>query len=145
MVRDFSRFSEEDYNSELVQVGWESILARTNGNIDIAFSQIYNKLNKLINKHAPLKPLSKRNFKQSFKPWIFKGLIKSIKTKNALFASGDTDKYNLYRNKITPLIRLSRNLYYHKYFTQHMNDMKKTWTGINDVLNRNKRKSKDRR
>ena len=60
MIRDFSRFSEEDFNSELAQVDWGSILARTQGNIDIAFSKIYTKLNKLVNKHAPLKPLSKR-------------------------------------------------------------------------------------
>ena len=71
MIHDFSRFSEEDFNSELAQVDWGSILARTQGNIDIAFSKIYNKLNKLVNKHAPLKPLSKRKFKQSLKPWIF--------------------------------------------------------------------------
>ena len=63
MIRDFSRFSEEDFNSELAQVDWGSILARTHGNIDIAFSKIYNKLNKLVNKHAPLKPVSKRKFK----------------------------------------------------------------------------------
>ena len=118
MVRDFSRFSEEVFNSELAQVGWESILARTHGNIDIAFSKIYNKLNKLINKHVPLKPLSKRKFKQFSKPWISKGLIKSIKIKNALFASGDTDKYKFYRNKITSITRHSKKLYYHKYFTQ---------------------------
>ena len=29
MIRDFSRFSEEDFNSELAQVDWESIFART--------------------------------------------------------------------------------------------------------------------
>ena len=72
MIRDFSRFSEEDINSELAQVDLGSIFARTQGNIDIAFSKIYNKLNKLVNKHAPLKPLSKRKFKQSLKPWITK-------------------------------------------------------------------------
>ena len=60
----------QDFNSELAQVDWESIFARTQGNIDIAFSKIYNKLNKLLNKHAPLKSLSKRKFKQSSKPWI---------------------------------------------------------------------------
>ena len=49
MIRDFSRFSEEDFNSELAQVDWGSILARTQGNIDIAFSKIYNKLNKPVN------------------------------------------------------------------------------------------------
>ena len=141
MVRDFSRFSGEDFNSELAQVDWESILARTQGNIDIAFPKIYNKLNKLVNKHAPLKSLSKRKFKQFSKPWITKGLLKSIKIKNAPFASGDMDKYKFYRNKITTLIRHSKKLYYHTYFTQYMNDMKKTWTGINE-MSRNKRKSK---
>lgn len=59
MIPDFSRFSEEDSNSELAQADWESILARTKSNIDIGFSKVYNKLNKLVNKHAPLKPLSK--------------------------------------------------------------------------------------
>ena len=142
MIRDFSRFSEEDFNSELAQVDWESILARTQGNIDIAFSKIYNKLNKLVNKHAPLKSLSKRKFKQFSKPWITKGLLKSIKIKNALFASGDMVKYKFYRNKITTLIRHSKKLYYHTYFTQYMNDMKKTWTGINEIMSGNKRKSK---
>ena len=142
MVGDFSRFSEEDFNAELAQVDWESILARTQGNIDIAFSKIYNKLNKLVNKHAPLKSLSKRKFKQFSKPWITQGLLKSIKIKNALFASGDMDKYKFYRNKITTLIRHSKKLYYHTYFTQYMNDMKKTWTGINEIMSRNKRKSK---
>ena len=37
VVCDFSRFSEEDFNSELAQADWGSILARTQGNIDIAF------------------------------------------------------------------------------------------------------------
>ena len=100
MIRDFSRFSEEDFNSELAQVDWGSLLARTQGNTDVAFSKIYNKLSKLVNKHAPLKPLSKCKFKQPLKPWITKGLLKSIKIKNALFASGDIDKYKFYRNKI---------------------------------------------
>ena len=88
MIRDFSRFSEEYFNSELAQVDLGLIFARTQGNINIAFSKIYNKLNKLVNKHAPFKPLSKRKFKQSLKSWITKGLLKSFKIKNALFAKG---------------------------------------------------------
>jgi len=142
MIRDFSRFSEEDFYLELVQVDWESIFERAQGNIDIASSKIYNKLNKLVNKHAPLKPLSKRKLKQSLKPWITKGLLKSIKIKNALFVKGNIDKCKSYRNKITTLIRQSKKFYYHTYFTQHMNDMKKTWTGISEIMNHNKRKSK---
>ena len=74
------------FNSELAQVDWESILARTHGNIDIGFSKIYNKL---INKHGPLKPLSK----QFSKPWIAKGLLKSIK--NALFITSNILPINM--------------------------------------------------
>ena len=76
MMRGFTRFSEEDFNCELAQVDWGSILARTQGNVDIAFSKNCYKLNKLVNNHAKLKPLSKRKFKQSLKPWITKGLLK---------------------------------------------------------------------
>ena len=50
MMPDFSRFSEEDFNTELLQVNWELILSRQQ-NVNCAFSTFYNKLNKLINKH----------------------------------------------------------------------------------------------
>ena len=50
MVRDFSRSSEENFNSELAQVYWESIFTRTQGNIEMALSKIYSKLNKMVNK-----------------------------------------------------------------------------------------------
>ena len=49
MIRDFSRFSEEDFNSDLAQVDWGSILARTQENIDIAFKKfVINSTNWLI-------------------------------------------------------------------------------------------------
>ena len=99
MIHDFTTFSEENFNSELAQVDWESIFTRTQGNIDTAYSKIYNELTKLVNKHSPLKQLSK--------PWITKGTLKYIKIKNALFSSGHIDKY-----KIT-LIRHTKKFYYH--------------------------------
>ena len=52
IVCDFSRFSEEDFKSELAKVDWALILSRTQENIDVAFSKINNKRNKLVNKHA---------------------------------------------------------------------------------------------
>ena len=73
-----------------------------------------------------------RKAKQRTKPWITKGLIKSIKIKNKLFYSGDKDKYKLYRNKILLLTRLSKKLYYHNYFETNLHNMKKTWEGINN-------------
>lgn len=41
--------------------------------VDKLFSSFYNKLNKIVNKHAPMKVLSQRKAKQLSKPWITKG------------------------------------------------------------------------
>ena len=38
----------------------------------------------IVNVHAPLKVLSRRQQKQKLKPWLAKAILKSIKTKNKL-------------------------------------------------------------
>ena len=55
--------------------------------MDKLFSSFYNKLNKYVNKHAPMKLISKRKVKQFSKPWITKGLWVSIRKKNTRYAS----------------------------------------------------------
>ena len=44
---------------------------------------------------------------------------------------------------LTNLIRISKKNYYSSYFSDNFNNMRKTWEGINNLLNRkrNKRKS----
>ena len=133
-IRDYSNFSEECFINNVSETDWDNSMA--NGSVDKCFSSFYNKLNKLINKHAPFKTLSKRKAKQFSKPWITKGLRKSIKIKNRLFYSGDILKYKLYRNRIVSLSRLSKRLHYEAYFTANLKNMKKTWEGINELLNR---------
>ena len=43
--------------------------------------------------------------RQLIKPWITKGLLKSIKIKNRLFYSGDKIRYKVYKNKISSLVK----------------------------------------
>ena len=133
-IRDYSNFSEECFINDVLDTDWDNSM--TYGSVDKCFSSFYNKFNKLINKHAPLKILSRRKAKQFSKPWITKGLRKSIKIKNRLFYSGDISKYKLYRNRIVSLSRLSKRLYYEAYFTTNLRNVKKTWEGINELLNR---------
>ena len=87
-TRDFSYFSENSFADELSQFDWDSI---SGAQIDPchSFSSLYNKVNKLLNKHAPYKTLSQRRVKQMQKPWITRGLRKSIKVKNSLLYSGN--------------------------------------------------------
>ena len=82
-------------------------------NADAGFSKFFNSVNKIVNKHAPPRPLSKRKAKQFSKPWITRGIRESIQVKNALFSSGNYEKYNHYRIKILTLrsrISMIKNL-----------------------------------
>ena len=121
-IRDYSHFVQDAFNMELLQIDW-----KTSRSVDESFVQFYNKLNKLINKHAPLKTISRQQATQFARPWITSGLRKSIKVKNSLFRSGDTANYKQCRNKISSLTRLSKKLYYQVFFEANLNNMKKTW------------------
>ena len=71
------------------------------------------------------------------KPFLNVGLNNFL----SLYKIGDQEKYKYYRNKICILTRLSKKHYYCAFFNNNLNDMKQTWQGINELLNRCKRKS----
>ena len=123
--RDFSRFSESAFNKDLIESVWECLSKCDSNNVNKIFSTFYNKTNKLIDKHAPLRTASKRKNKQLLKPWITKGLLKSIRVKNRLFYLGKTAEYKLYRKKISTLIRLSKKIHFHNFFSNNMCNIKK--------------------
>jgi hypothetical protein len=82
------------------------VTVRDHTNVDTAFSTIYRKLDKTANKYAPFKHLSNRKAKQLSKLWITKGIRTSIRLKNKYYKNGERDdKYRLYRNRISQLIR----------------------------------------
>ena len=74
VTRDYSKFSEERFVDDLSQLNWDSIAFESSYDVNKSFSTFYNKLNRIVNKHAPLKTISKRKAKQLNKPWI-KGLV----------------------------------------------------------------------
>ena len=121
-MRDFSKFRANAFNSELANI----VLVSEHDNIldiDKTFSSFYKKLNSLTNKFAPLKLISSRKRKQFLKPWITSGIRTSIKTKNKLFFSGNYNKYKLYRNKLSSLIRMSKKSHFSsiQYYVKKLN------------------------
>jgi len=111
-ARDFSNFSEENFIHDFSRIDWVDIVSRNETNIDKAYSSFYYKLNKLINKHAPSKPISRRKNKSFSKPWVTKGIRKSIKMKNKLLDGGNIKLFKIYRNEISTLTRLSKKIYF---------------------------------
>ena len=77
------------------------------------------------------------------KPWVTIGLINSIKNKNKLYiefcktkCSATEEKYKLYKNKLTNILRLAKKQYVEEYISMHKSDAK-TWSLINGKLGTN--------
>ena len=51
--------------------------------------------------------------------------------------SGNYAQYKYYRNEISKLTRItSKKLYFHEFFNNNLNNLKKTWEGVNGLLSR---------
>ena len=70
-IRDYTTFSSSSFN-EAIQT---SLVIGVERDIDREFSCFYRKLNKLIDKHAPLKTKYKRKNKQFSKPRITDSVV----------------------------------------------------------------------
>ena len=96
---------------------------------------------KIVDKHVPLKKLSRKEIKFLSKPWITKAIKKSICIKNNLYKKYIRtrnncvfEKFKTYRNKLKHLIFQSKKEYYKQYFNSNFNDMKATWKGIREIV-----------
>ena len=75
------------------------------------------------------------------KPWITKGIMKSIKTRNRLYklylhnpSVLNNNNYKKYRNKLTSIIRTSRKLYYSQKLNKVSSNSRATWRVINNIM-----------
>ena len=81
-IRDYSNFSANRFVSELQETEWSNL---SGNDANKSFTTFYKKINSLVNKHAPMKTLSKRKGKILSKSWITKGIRTSVPIKNNLF------------------------------------------------------------
>ena len=120
-------------------------------NVNITFENYLNTVNTLINSHAPLKKLNKKQRKFQQKPWITKIIQNAIEKKNRLFKKyikcGDINKnlfhqeYKIYRNSLSTLLKQSKKCYYNNYFRNNINNIKNTWRGIRSIISLNTKES----
>ena len=104
--RDKSAFSADAFSNDLYSNLTNSFSdqpALTTDNLNDLFHLYTSVVLRTIDKHAPLKPLSKRKKRLFSKPWIIKGILTSIKKRRAMlkshFLKGDTEK-NLFSKSI---------------------------------------------
>ena len=143
--RTWKKFDEEKFTTDFHQTDWHRLLATELNDPDKSFENFYNRLNGLIDLHAPLKKLSKKQIKKGGKPWITKGLKISIEKREELLKLYAKEKdqiaktelysrFKYYKNQIVKLCRKSKNLHFKKYFDSNIKNSKNIWKGINEII-----------
>lgn len=116
----------------------------------------YDTLQKIIteckNECMPLKRKRFNKYKHKLSPWMTPAILISIKHKDFLYkkkitASPDTVEYvsakinlNTFSSILQKLIRSAKLKYYHDKLNKFRLDSRKTWSTINDILWRHRRK-----
>ena len=116
----------------------------------------YDKFNNVITsaleRNLPVKRVKYNKHKHKKSCWITRGIIQSIKFRDRLYAdlqmtdindaSYQGKKVNLktYNRILKQNIRIAKKNYYHSSFITFKDDIKMTWTTINGILNRTKKK-----
>ena len=141
---DWRSLDEETFIEKFKNVQWVNVLKLEKRYPDVTFNSFYENLDSLL-KTCSSKKNTKKQFKFTEKPWLTKGIKKSMSLKDKMFKSflQETDvqikeqaynRYKIYHNQITKLLRESKKNYYQQFFTLNMSNAKKTWKALKDCL-----------
>ena len=81
--RDYSTFDQQALISEIQSINWQVLFIDHNPNA--MFNSFYKEISSIIDKHVPIKQLSRKELKVRSKPWITLAIRKSIQIKNKLY------------------------------------------------------------
>ena len=131
--------------NDLSKENWIEIYSEKN-DVDRSYNLFHHKFMQYYDKNIPRSLLKK--FQQKIrKPWITRGLMKYIRTKNRLFKLYIRnpnnvvyhEKFKKYRNKLTSLIRISRQMFYANKLQNVTGNVSAVWRVINDILHKGKK------
>ena len=148
IIRDMSNFDRFKF---IKDIKVDDLMKTINEKNDVndQYNILHSELIRIIDKNIPLKILTQKEKKSKMKPWITRGIRKSINRKNKLYKTyietKNEDIYKEYRklrNKLSHIIRASKMKHYNKYFEDNKFNAKKMWGGINEIINmKSKRKN----
>ena len=144
-IRDVKNIDQPNLMNELSKINWYYTKETSSSNVNDDTSTFLNQVNSIIDKYAPLKKITNKEYKLRSKPWITKGILKAIKIRDNIFhrlskEKNKSKKDNLsiklkyYKNKIKQLLRTTKSDYYNKFFTDNIGNAKQLWKGINEII-----------
>lgn len=144
MQRRMSQNNFDTFLAKLRECEWDDVTQ--NQNAQAAFTVFHDKLSELYEASFPLE--RKRSKYKDRKPWLSSGLKKCIKVKNKLFLRKiknptltNMQAYRIYKNKLKGLLLSAERSHYDSLLQRHKKDMKRAWSIVKEVINKQKKKS----
>ena len=135
-----------------------NIPEKLNRNMNADPAENYELFSKLVqeanSKHLPLKGIKLNKYKHKKCRWITNGILKSIKTKGIFYkmlkqanpANVEAfdilkSRINRFHNILRQSIKEAKQIYYLRSFEKFKDNIKQTWSIIDETLHRKKKKS----
>ena len=140
--RDYSKFSSDLYLHDIYSIDWNAITGQCRDLHEVTTHAI-DALKSIVDIHAPIKQVSRNKERLFKKPWISKGILKSIRTKHTMykthFLSNDrakVDEFKKYSNRLNYFKNISKKAYFCKHFDLCKGNLKATWKLIGTLIKR---------
>ena len=148
IFRDFSKIENNKnlINTHLEGIDWTKEQQVNRDNTDLSSELFLKKIEQLINFWTPLQRVSNKKKKLQNKPWVTKGLLKSIETKNRLYRIKREElvnKVKTYKKYILSLTRKSKANHFNNFFQENKLNLFKTWEDIRKIINITTKESKE--
>ena len=138
-------FDADQFHLDLSNMNWNDTLKLELNNPNLSFNSFSNSLNSLINKHIPLRRVTKKEKENPRKPWITNEILYLIKKRERLYKkfiqakdenikNSYQEQHRLLRNRIVSISRDSKKNYYQTFFEDNANNLKNTWKGIREII-----------
>ena len=156
IFRDFSKIENNKnlINTHLEGIDWARELQVNRNNADLSSELFLKKIEQLIDFWAPFQRVPNKKKKLQNKPWITKGLLKSIEAKNRLYRkmcrTKDplkreelVNKVKTYKKYILHSTRKSKANHFNNFFQENKLNLFKNWKGIRKIINITTKGSKE--
>ena len=136
-------------NQSLQENNWESITPSNSHELNHCFQTFIDKIQQIVNQHAPEKEIKIKPKEIIRNPWITPGLLKSSKTLDKLYRKqkdkhpdhSSKAKFKQYKTQYNKIKRRSRIDYYENLIQNVKHDVRKTWKILNKITGKSKDKS----
>ena len=144
-TKDLSTFCEQDYRNDIERT---TLTHPEYSNVSSLFGEFHRHYQDVIEKHVPTVTLSVKEFSFKQKPWITREIQRDIRIKNKYSKKYSRTKQSIwsirYRDlnrKVRKDIFESKKKYYSEYFSNNLRNLKKVWSGLNELISQKKKQN----